>query len=240
MENENPGGAPTVTVTYIGHAAFLWTAPDGTRVVVDPYQDPEGRPAWFEHDFPHIMADLVVSTHDHFDHNAVDRVAGSPAVLAGPGAFETPGISVTAVPEVHAGKWVMPNSLVVLESAGVKFVHCGDNRADVSPEARYGVGAADVGMVPVDDSLHLLSREEVWRLAMTFSPRVVVPMHYLLPGVVAPASTLLGIEGWLASLPDDILVRRLPKQEAVFSVSNLPASGRTPRGPEVWVFPDPS
>ncbi|MCH7593577.1 MAG: hypothetical protein IIB27_03605, partial [Chloroflexi bacterium] len=84
--------------------------------------------------------------------------------------------------------------------------------------------------------LHLLSREEVWRLAMTFSPRVVVPMHYLVPGVVAPASTLLGIEGWLASLPDDVLVRRLPKQEAVFSVSNLPASGTT----EVWVFPDPS
>ena len=235
---EQPGQRddPEVTVTYLGHAAFRWIAPDGTRVVIDPYQDPDGRPAWFERAFPNIEADLVVSTHDHFDHNAVERVLGSPAVLTGPGEFETPGIRVTAVPEVHAGKWVMPNSLVVVESGGVKFVHCGDNRPDVDAGAASAVGAVDVVMAPVDDSLHLLSREEVWRLATTFSPRVVVPMHYLVPGVVAPSSTLLGIDDWLGSLPDNVPVRRLSGPDTVFTTSDLPSPGRT----EVWVFPDPS
>jgi L-ascorbate metabolism protein UlaG (beta-lactamase superfamily) len=225
-------GASGVGVTYIGHASFLWTAPDGTRVLIDPYQDPANGPAWFEDGFPPVEADLAVSTHDHFDHNAVDMVPGSPVLLIGPGEFEAPGIRVTAVPEVHAGKWVMPNSLVVVESGGVKFVHCGDNRFDLESEAVEAVGQVDVVMVAVDDSQHLMSWDEVWHLAMAFSPRVIVPMHYLLPGVVRLLSTLLGIERWLESLPSNIRVRRLPGNEMRFSPRVLPGRGCI----EVWVY----
>jgi L-ascorbate metabolism protein UlaG (beta-lactamase superfamily) len=231
--------ASGVDVTYIGHASFLWTAPDDTRVLIDPYQDPEEGPAWFEDDFPSVVADLAVSTHDHFDHNAVDKVPGSPVLLIGPGEFETPGIRVTAVPEVHASKWVMPNSLVVVESGGVKFVHCGDNRFDLDQQAVEAVGQVDVVMVAVDDSQHLMTWDEVWHLAMDFSPRVIVPMHYLLPGVVKASSTLLGIENWLAYLSDDVIVRRLDGPKFTFSKTVLPQSHGNPESrqkPEVWVF----
>ncbi len=232
-------GASGVSVTYIGHASFLWTAPDDTRVLIDPYQDPDDGPEWFDGPFPPVVADLAVSTHDHFDHNAVDKVSGSPVLLTGPGEFETPGIRVTAVPEVHAGKWVMPNSLVVVEAGGVKFVHCGDNRFDFDPEAVASVGQVDVVMVAVDDSQHLMSWDEGWQLAMAFSPRVIVPMHYLLPGVVKASSTLLGIEKWLASLPDDVVVRRLDGPKTTFSGDVLPPRQETPdtrQSPQVWVF----
>jgi L-ascorbate metabolism protein UlaG (beta-lactamase superfamily) len=227
-----------VDVTYIGHASFLWTALDGTRAVIDPYQQPEDGPTWFEGEFPQLEADLVVSTHNHFDHNAVGLVGGSPAVLTGPGEYETPGIRITAVPEVHAGKWVMPNSLVVVESGGVKFVHCGDNRFDIDPEAASAVGEVDVVMVAVDDSQHLMSRAEVWRLAMTFSPRVIIPMHFLLPGVVAPSSTLLGINDWLESLPEGTRIRRIPGDEVTARAEDMPPRYEAPLAPEVWVFGD--
>ncbi len=224
------------TVTYIGHAAFLWKAPDGTRVLVDPYQDPDEGSAWFEGEFPEIETDLVVSTHDHFDHNAVALAAGDPAIMTGAGEFETRGIRVTAVPEVHAGKWVMPNSLVVIETGGVRYLHCGDNRFDVAPEAAAAVGEVDVIMVPVDDSSHLLSTHDVWQLATTFSPKVIVPMHYLIPGVVTKESTLLGIENWLASLPNDVAVKRLPGDEITVRHEDLPTLHEDGRGIEVWAF----
>lgn len=232
-------GAQGVEVTYIGHSSFLWTAPDDTRVLIDPYQDPDEGPPWFEKDFPPVVADLAVSTHDHFDHNAVGKVPGSPVLLTGSGEFETPGIRVTAVPEVHAGKCVMPNSLVVVEAGGVKFVHCGDNRFDFNLEAVAAVGQVDIVMVAVDDSQHLMSWDEVWQLATAFSPRVIVPMHYLLPGVVKASSTLLGIENWLASLPDDVAVRRLEGPEITISEDVFPLRQErldSRQTPEVWVF----
>jgi L-ascorbate metabolism protein UlaG (beta-lactamase superfamily) len=226
----------SATLTYIGHAAFLWTAPDGIRVLIDPYQDPDEGAAWFESGFPEVEADLVVSTHDHFDHNAVGSVAGDPAVLIGPGEYETPGIRVTAVAEVHAGKWVMPNSLVLIETGGVRYLHCGDNRFDITPEAAEAVGEVDVVMVPVDDSSHLLSDEEVWQLATIFSPRVIVPMHYLIPGIVTPESTLLGIDGWLISLPDGVRVKRLSGDEVTVHTTDLPDRKEVGQGIEVWAF----
>jgi L-ascorbate metabolism protein UlaG (beta-lactamase superfamily) len=225
-----------VNVAYIGHASFLWTASDGTRVLIDPYQEPDDGPTWFEGDFPEVEADLVASTHNHFDHNAVGMAVGSPALLTAPGEYETPGIRITSVPEVHAGKWVMPNSLAVVESGGVKFVHCGDNRFDVDPTVASAVGEVDVVIVAVDDSLHLMSRAEVWRLATTFSPRVIIPMHFLLPGVVTPSSTLLGIEDWLGSLPEGTQIRRIPEDEVTASSEDMPPRSEVPQAPAIWVF----
>ena len=94
-------------------------------------------------------------------------------------------------------------------------------------------------MVAVDDSQHLMSWDEGWHLANAFLPRVIVPMHYLFPGVVKASSTLLGIERWLTSLPDDVIVRRLDGPKTTFSEDVLPPRHETPdirQTPEVWVF----
>ncbi len=48
-------------------------------------------------------------------------------------------------------------------------------------------------MIPVDDSYHLLNFEQVDHLIELTASRVVVPMHYLVPGITAAESTLKGL-----------------------------------------------
>ena len=65
-------------VAFLGHSSFSLTDQRGTTVVVDPFPDVIGIP------FPPIRADVVVVTHDHFDHNAVDHVGGEFELVGGP------------------------------------------------------------------------------------------------------------------------------------------------------------
>ena len=130
----------------------------------------------------------------------------------------------------------MPNHLVMVESHGVRVCHVGDNRADIAPEAIEAVGRVDVLTVPVDDSQHLLTYEEVARMIEMFAPRVVIPMHYFQEGLTTEASTLKGIDGWLASLGADVPIRHIGSSEITLASDTLPGPGKLPGGHEVWVM----
>ncbi len=77
------GGAdPTrpgnVKIEFYGHNAFKITSPSGLTVLTDPWRnDPTGLyPKWFLNEFPALRVDIVLSTHAHFDHDAVERPNG--------------------------------------------------------------------------------------------------------------------------------------------------------------------
>ena len=59
-------------LSYYGHCAFLWTSPGAVRVLIDPFGNSDDS-YWFHDVFPPIECDVVLVTHDHFDHNAVRR-----------------------------------------------------------------------------------------------------------------------------------------------------------------------
>jgi L-ascorbate metabolism protein UlaG (beta-lactamase superfamily) len=117
-----------------------------------------------------------------------------------------------------------------LETAGIRFLHIGDNYIDWSEEIKRAAGKIDVLMLTVDDSCHLLSYSEVDTMIAMVKPRVVVPMHYRIPGLMPETTTLKSIDGWLATRSD---VRYLKSHRIALSEECLPPS------PEVWVF-DPS
>src|SRR6267143_829505 len=87
--NDNPlitaqkdGGDATrsgdVKIEFYGHDAFKITSPAGLTVLTDPWRnDPTGLyPKWFLNEFPTLRVDIVLSTHVHFDHDAVERPNG--------------------------------------------------------------------------------------------------------------------------------------------------------------------
>ena len=190
-------------LTYFGHCAFGWTSPSGTRVLIDPFGNRPDR-HWFLKPFPKLTADAVLVTHDHFDHNAVERVAGCPAVLTGVDgdiSFDGGDIFARAVPDLHVpghGTPAMTNAIFVVEAEGVRYCHIGDNRHDIPGAVREQIEDVDVLMVTVDDSCHLLTFEQVNELVRLMSPRVVVPMHYYVEGLTTEKSTLQPPERWLA------------------------------------------
>src|SRR5215211_4021782 len=56
------------TVTWLGHASFLFETPDGQRILLDPWID--GNPAFPVHlkDQVTTNLDAILLTHGHFDH----------------------------------------------------------------------------------------------------------------------------------------------------------------------------
>ena len=218
-----------VKLTYFGHCSFRWETPGGVTVMADPYRNRSGR-YWFTRLFPDVHCDLGLVSHAHFDHDAADRLPELASVLRMPGDFSTGDLEIRGIRDFHSGPSRLsdfPNVMFRLEAGGVSFLHLGDNRAEWPPEVARTVGEVDVLLVTVDDSIHLLNYDEVDALVQRLQPRVVVPMHYSIPGLTAPESGLLPPDRWLERQP---IVRRLDSHQADFSLNTLPAQT------EVWLF----
>ena len=216
-------------LTYFGHCAFRWETPGGVTVMADPYRNQAGR-YWFSRLFPDVHCDLGLISHAHFDHDAAERLPESASVLRMPGELAVSDLNIRGIGDFHSGPSRLsdfPNVMFRLEVGGISFLHIGDNRADWPAEVARAVGEVDVLMVTVDDSVHLLTYDEVDGLVNRLQPRVVIPMHYAIPGITSSECELLPPERWLDRQQT---VRRLESRHADFSVESLPAST------EVWLF----
>ena len=216
-------------LTYFGHCAFRWETPGGVTVMADPYRNQADR-YWFTRQFPDVHCDMGLITHAHFDHDAANRLPELASVLRMPGEFNTGDLQIHGIRDLHSGASRLrnfPNVMFRLEVDGVRYLHIGDNRADWPPDVARAVGDIDVLLVTVDDSIHLLTYDEVDSLVQRLEPRVVIPMHYFIPGLSASGNELLPPEGWLDRQQT---VRRLDWHHADFS------SGTQPSSTEVWLF----
>ena len=216
-------------LTYFGHCAFRWETPSGVTVMADPYRNQAGR-YWFSRLFPDVHCDLGLISHAHFDHDAAERLPEAASVLRMPGEFASGDLHIKGVGDFHSGPPRLsdfPNVMFRLEVDGVSFLHIGDNRVNWPPEVARAVGDVDVLMVTVDDSIHLLTYDEVDGLVRRLEPRVVIPMHYAIPGITSPECELLPPERWLDRQET---VRRLDSHEAHFCADALPSDT------EIWLF----
>ena len=229
----SPVLSASVSLTYYGHCAFLWQTPGGVRVLIDPYRNRHDR-YWFTRRFPDVPCDLALITHAHFDHDATPELAETVSVLRMPGEFHYRDLYIRGILDQHSGRFSrgMDNVIFRLERAGLRFLHIGDNYVEWPDAVRQAVGEIDILMVTVDDSCHLLTYPEVDTLIDMVKPRVVIPMHYQIPGLMSDQTTLQTIEEWLVTRS---LVRHLDRSMISLSPSALPDTLET------WVFePDPA
>ena len=226
--SHSASGGP-LTLTYYGHCAFQWRTEAGLTVLADPYRNQTDR-YWFTRLFPDVECDLGLITHAHFDHDAAGRLPEGATLIRMPGEFAIRDTTVRGVQDLHSGAARLrdfPNVMFRLETGGITFLHLGDNRADWPADVARSIGEIDVLLVTVDDSNHLLTYEEVDALIQRLEPKVVVPMHYQIPGLMADDTGLEPPEEWLTTQPR---VKRLDGHTAVFSPKSLPSKT------EVWLF----
>lgn len=195
-------------IQWYGQSAFSLTGDDAT-VFIDPFGDMTpmaGR--GIQWDYPAISADephLLLITHEHLDHNAVEAIEGEPAVLRSTaGKLESPIGEVVAVASEHdqaAGTERGPNTIFVFTLDGLRIAHFGDfGQATLRDEQAAAIGDVDlvflpVGGGPTTDAAQ--AREIVERLR----PRWVVPMHYRTHriGFLEPADEFLKTFGQVHS-----------------------------------------
>jgi L-ascorbate metabolism protein UlaG (beta-lactamase superfamily) len=125
------------------------------------------------------------------------------AVVDAPGSFTFGDFRVTGLKGKHADPYRMGfgqlNTLMVIEVAGLRIAHLGDN-GSLTPEMAAGIGRVDVLMMPGDAVYHILSEETTQAIIETVQPSIVIPMHYRLGDLeteVDAPSDLGDINPWL-------------------------------------------
>lgn len=169
-------------IKWLGHSAFLLTG-DSARVVLDPYQQPPaGRSIRFDYPPIDVEADLVLISHEHFDHNGADLVRGDPEVLpARAGTFDSPIGEVVGVASEHdprAGTQRGPNTVFCFTLDGLRCCHMGDfGQPALRPEQREAIGSIDVLFVPVGGG-PTLDGPQAAAVVEELAPSLAVPMHF--------------------------------------------------------------
>jgi L-ascorbate metabolism protein UlaG (beta-lactamase superfamily) len=190
-------------VRWFGQSAYLLVG-GGTRVFIDPF-GPVDPSRGMRFDYPPIEgaeADLLLITHEHFDHSNAEAIGGSPQTIRSTaGTFESPAGEVVGVAAEHddvAGTKRGPTAIFRLALDGLSVCHVGDfGQASLRPEQKAAIGEIDVLFVPVGGGF-TIGGAQAAELARELSPRLIVPMHYRTPALdflEGPEEFLDGVSG---------------------------------------------
>lgn len=213
-----------VELAYFGGSAFRITTPAGLTIMIDPWRNPPwGSWDWYHYDFPAETVDIALSTHAHFDHDGVHVLSANTIMDRLVGTYEFADVKITGIADKHvsdsrhnAYDWAemtrrltdvrtdpkdnwrsFDNCLLLVETAGLKILHWGDNRPN-PPEAVWErLGKVDIALLPVDGSQHVLSYAQVETVAERLNAHLVVPHHYAIWDLTMRASTLLPPDAWV-------------------------------------------
>jgi L-ascorbate metabolism protein UlaG (beta-lactamase superfamily) len=172
-------------VEWHGQSAFRLEGPEGA-VFVDPFGAmTSAKERGIEWGYPPVEADgidLLLVTHEHSDHNAVEAIGGEPAtVRAQAGTHETPLGTVVGVASEHdavAGTERGPNTIFVFTLGRLRVAHFGDfGQAALRPEQEQAIGAVDLVFLPVGGG-PTIGGAAAAEIAHSLDARWAVPMHY--------------------------------------------------------------
>ena len=212
-----------VGIDFYGHCAIKITSPGGATVLFDPWRDdPSGAwGLWFKNPFPETLVDITMSTHTHFDHDAIDRPQSTMVLDRMVGSFEFADLKITGFADKHAcvapGWYKWTNALAefgaeacppnnpghmdmvtyLVETGGIRTLIWGDNRHNPADGFWDAIGQVDVLTLPVDGSMHILSYEQGNAIVERLKPKVVIPTHYLSETTSYTLTTLQSADEWV-------------------------------------------
>jgi len=165
-------------ITWFGQSCFRLRYKAAT-IITDPFNGDIGLK------LPRQKADIVTISHEHPDHNNLKAVSADARVFRGPGEYERAGIFIFGIPTFHDrrnGRDRGRNTAYLIEGDGLSVCHLGD-LGHVPTQAQIEqLNALDVLFIPVGGNSTLTAAEAAEVISL-LEPKVVVPMHYQLPGL---------------------------------------------------------
>ena len=223
IDIQKKGGDPAlpgdVKIEFYGHDAFKITSPAGLTILTDPWRnDPTGQyPKWFLNEFPALRVDIVVSTHAHFDHDAVERPNGLVILERLVGQYTLGDAEITGLADKHQcqpapdqksdhtstdAETCPPNNVIGLDNAiqiiatgGLRIAVWGDNRGEPDPSLDHYLKNVDALILPVDT---VLTRPEVDAIVRKYDPKAIIPAHYFVEGLTTAASGVESADSWVS------------------------------------------
>ncbi len=164
-------------IRWLGHACFLLTADDGTRIITDPYKTGA---FGLNYKPPTEEADIVTVSHEHDDHNNVADVKGKPEIVRGAGIHKARGIEFKGVATSHdqsSGSQRGSNTVFCFTVDGVRVCHLGDLGHELSAGTLTEIGHVDVLLIPVGGNF-TIDAGVANVVADSLRPKIVIPMHF--------------------------------------------------------------
>ena len=178
-------------IHWLGHDAFRIT--DSQTIYFDPYKLGDDNP----------KADLILISHDHFDHcspedvaliqtedtiivttaSAASKLSGDICIVQPGDTMTIRGIEIEAVPAYNVNKFRDSGEPFHPEEAkyvgfivtveGTRIYHAGDT--DYIPEMA-DLGAIDIALLPVSGT-YVMTVDEAVEAAEAIQPGIAIPMH---------------------------------------------------------------
>jgi len=204
-----------------GHACF--EIQDGVTIITDPHDGKSlGIPK------PTARANIILVSHDHFDHNCTRMVKGlDTEIVSNAGVTRKAGVDMMGFETFHdetGGSKRGRNTVFRFELGGLIFCHMGDLGEVPKDNFFEKLGKVDVLMIPVGN-IFTIGAEQARDIAARTGARVTVPMHYRVRGL---SLSIKPVDDFLSLFPEERISHI--GNEIEFLPEDMPGEN------EVWVF----
>jgi len=204
-------------IKWYGHAAFLITSDQGVKIITDPYES-GAFGGQLTYGKIKDQGDIVITSHDHADHNDIKSLPGSPQIVKGSGSKAVKGIQFKGIPSYHdpsKGSERGTNTIFTFNVDGIQICHLGDLGHILSDKELAEIGQVDLLLIPVG-GYFTIDPKEATKVSEQIKPKVLIPMHFKTEKCGFPIAPV-----------DDFLkgksnVKRTGKNEVAFDKATFP------------------
>lgn len=165
-------------INWYGHSCFKIQSGQLT-IVIDPFNPSIGlRP-------PRGKTDVVMVTHQHYDHNYTEGLSEDAFIIDGPGEYEIKGVLVRGISSFHdakEGKDRGLNTIYLIQVEDITLCHLGDLGQKLDNGQLGELDAVDVLLIPVGGN-YTIDGVEAAQVVHQIEPKIVIPMHFKLSGL---------------------------------------------------------
>jgi len=203
---------PSVSIRWLGHSGF--SIRDGKTALIDPWLEGNPKAGGGVGTVP--KADLLLITHDHFDHagDAVAVAKKTGALVVGifevvgdlkakgvpegqllnggggmnvGGTVSAGGFDITMTEALHSCALGAPVGYVLRTPSGVTIYHAGDTGIFAGMSLIGELYPIDVALLPIG-SVFTMDYRQAAKACALLSAKAVVPMHYATFPILEPTA----------------------------------------------------
>jgi L-ascorbate metabolism protein UlaG (beta-lactamase superfamily) len=207
-------------ICWYGHSCF--EIANNLTIVTDPH---DGRSIGIGK--PEVEADIILVSHNHYDHNSVRTVSKkNTRVINEIASLKIKGVKIQGFPAFHDDSKGAKRGKIILfkfEMEGVDFLHASDLGHLIDDELANQLGKIDILFIPIG-GVFTIDAVNAWKVIEKLKPKVAIPMHYKISGLSIPLDE-----------PDPFLEHAKDKvvrvgNEMDFTKEDLP------KNLEIWLF----
>jgi len=200
-------------IRFLGHAFVEFTTSDNKVILFDPWTKDDGNPACPIGTEEIERADLVLVSHDHFDHigSAMAICKNTGALLGGAvqtvkrliedglstdqvvnfgsgymvgGGVELDWVKVVATPAFHSSDTACPLGTIAKAADGTTVYHAGDTSLFGDMELFGRLYPLNVALIPIG-GVFTMDAYQASEAVRMLNPKLAIPIHYASFPIVA-------------------------------------------------------